>query len=103
MAENLAGAVKPSSIEQDEHLTLSGVGVKRVLTAGYDGTNLHDLTVDSGGRLLLSSLIPYEYDNLVLGYTGSDLTSVVYKKGVTTVATLTLGYTDSKLTSIART
>ena len=97
-----SGAVKPSSIEQDEHLEVGGVGVKRVLSAGYDGTNLHDLTVDSSGRLILSSLVPYEYDNLVLGYTGSDLTSVVYKKSTTVVATLTLGYTDGKLTTIAR-
>ena len=48
-------------------------------------------------------LVPVEYDALSLGYTGEDLTSVVYTRAGTTVATLTLSYTAGKLTGVART
>lgn len=46
------------------------------------------------------------YDYISLGYTGSNLTTVVYKtggSGGTTVATLTLAYTGSQLDSIVKT
>lgn len=42
------------------------------------------------------------HDSITLGYTGSDLTSVIYKAGGNTVATLTLGYTGSDLTSVVK-
>jgi hypothetical protein len=42
------------------------------------------------------------YDNIALGYTGSNLTTVVYKVGATTVATLTLAYTGAVLDSITK-
>lgn len=45
------------------------------------------------------------YDYISLGYTGSNLTTVVYKTGGaggTTVATLTLAYTGSQLDSITK-
>ena len=45
------------------------------------------------------------HDYISLGYTGSNLTSVVYRSGGaggTTVATLTLGYTGSNLTSVTK-
>jgi len=47
-------------------------------------------------------LVDVSYDEIALGYTGSDLTTVTYKKGGTTVATLTLGYTSGNLTSVVR-
>lgn len=46
-----------------------------------------------------------EHDYISLGYTGSNLTSVVYKtggSGGTTVATLTLAYSGSDLTSVTK-
>lgn len=46
------------------------------------------------------------HDYIALGYTGDNLTSVVYKIGGasgTTVATLTLAYTGSVLDSITKT
>jgi hypothetical protein len=43
-----------------------------------------------------------QYDDIVLGYTGDDLTSVVYKLGVVTVATLTLTYTSGNLTGVTK-
>ncbi len=63
----------------------------------------------SGNRLkvdVLGQLIPANYDYISLGYTGDNLTTVVYKvggAGGTTVATLTLGYSGSVLTSVTKT
>ena len=48
------------------------------------------------------NLIPIAYDYISLGYTGDNLTSVIYKSGGssgTTVATLNLGYDGTKLPS----
>lgn len=54
-----------------------------------------------------SGLVTEEYDYVGLGYTESNLTSVVYKTGGasgTVVATLTLGYDESdNLISVTRT
>lgn len=55
--------------------------------------------------VIVGTLIPKDYDAITLGYTGDNLTTVVYKTGGTsgsTVATLTLAYTGSVLNSIAR-
>jgi hypothetical protein len=48
---------------------------------------------------------PAAYDKIELGYTGTDLTSVVYKLAGATVATLTLVYVapGGNLTSVTRT
>ena len=43
------------------------------------------------------------YDDVVLSYTGTNLTGVVYKLGTATVATLTLTYTGSRLDRVQRT
>jgi len=43
------------------------------------------------------------YDDIVLSYTGDDLTGVVYKLLTVTVATLTLSYTSVKLTGVVHT
>lgn len=50
----------------------------------------------------LTQLVPEQYDEIALSYTGDDLTGVVYKAATVTVATLTLGYTGGKLTSVVR-
>jgi hypothetical protein len=55
---------------------------------------------------ILSSLVPKVYDYISLGYTGNNITTVVYKtggSGGTTVATLTLAYSGNNITSITRT
>ena len=57
-------------------------------------------------KTLPSSFNISGYDYISLGYTGSNLTSVVYKtggSGGTTVATLTLAYSGSDLISVTRT
>lgn len=41
------------------------------------------------------------HDNRQLSYTGDNLTSVAYRVGSTTVATVTLSYTGSRLDSIS--
>lgn len=45
--------------------------------------------------------IPH-HDEINLGYTGDDLTSVEYKLNDTTVATLTLTYSNGNLTKVER-
>lgn len=42
------------------------------------------------------------YDEIVLGYVGTDVTTVTYKKSNVTVATLTLTYTGGQLTRIQK-
>jgi len=62
------------------------------------------LVNSTGNELSLASgLVPENYDELVLSYTGSDLTGVVYKLATVTVATLTLTYTGANLTGVVRT
>ncbi len=54
----------------------------------------------------LNSLVPAVYDYISLGYTGSNLTTVVFKtggSGGTTVSTLTLNYTGSQLDTVTKT
>ncbi len=54
----------------------------------------------------MNTLIPKEFDSIVLTYSGSNVTSIKYYVGGTSgtlVATLTLGYTGSNVTSIVRT
>ena len=46
---------------------------------------------------------PPQYDAIELGYTGADLTSVIYKLSGSVVGTLTLSYTGADLTGVART
>jgi len=78
----------------------------RVFAYGLNGVTPVVLAADSSGCLILSSLVPVAYNYISLGYTGSNLTSVVYKTGGSsgaTVATLTLGYSGSTLISVART
>lgn len=54
----------------------------------------------------VSSLAPVQYDYISLGYTGANLTSVIFKTGGaggTTVSTLTLAYTGANLISVTKT
>ncbi len=43
-----------------------------------------------------------KYDEIVLSYTGADLTGVVYKLASTVVSTLTLSYTGGNLTGVIK-
>lgn len=70
---------------------------------GHDGTQKRRVLTTSSGSLLcnLGFDIP-AFDDVVLGYTGTNITSVTYKKDGDTVATLELTYTDGNLTRIRK-
>jgi len=55
-----------------------------------------------GGLPTLTGLSIPPHDEIVLGYTGADLTSVTYKLATVTVATLTLSYTGADLTGVVK-
>ena len=99
-------------IQEDEHDEDSQS--KKVLTYGWDAENLtaRRVAVDSDGKVLLSSLVPEEYDYIALTYVSGgngdgEIETAVYKTGGasgTVVATLTLAYNgDDKLSSVTRT
>ena len=55
--------------------------------------------------LINAGLVPEVYDYLELGYTGDNITTVIYKTGGasgTTVATLTIAYSGSNITSVTK-
>lgn len=69
------------------------------------GRVLNQLT-DSAKTFEQHLLVPEEHDFVGLSYTGSNLTTIIYKQGGaggTTVATLTLAYTGSRLDTVTRT
>jgi hypothetical protein len=51
---------------------------------------------------IVSGIANQPHNEMVLSYTGTNLTGVVYKLAGSTVATLTLGYTGTQLTSVVR-
>ena len=87
----------PTIVEQSDPSKLKAT----VTQAAKDRTVTNDVNT-----INLSQLVPKEYDYIGLTYADVNLTSVVYKTGGATgatVATLTLAYTDSVLNSITRT
>jgi hypothetical protein len=63
----------------------------------YDDTENVLRTID------ITGVVPKDWDEIALTYTGSNLTGVVYKKATVTLVTLVLSYTGSQLDSITRT
>ena len=62
----------------------------------WDGTQPVRMAGDSNGNLsIINGLSIPEHDEIVLSYTGSNLTGVEYKLATVTVATLTLSYDGS--------
>lgn len=57
----------------------------------------------SGSISVANQLIPTAFDEIVLTYTGSNVTGVVYKQSGNTVATLTLTYSGTNITRVVRT
>jgi hypothetical protein len=73
----------------------------------YWDISAREWTAGNGSELAteetLQKLVGFEippYDDIVLGYTDGNLTSVVYKKDTETVYTLNLSYTDGNLTRV---
>jgi hypothetical protein len=99
----LAVVVTNPTIEQATGATHNDLSVA---VAGKDTAGkVQPLKTDTLGRLILSTLVPTDFDYISLSYTGDDLTGVVYKRGGsggTTVATLTLVYSSSILQTVTR-
>lgn len=74
----------------------SKLDANQILKAMYDDDKGELKSVSS------SSLVPSDYDEVDLGYTGSDLTTVTYKKSGSAVATLTLSYSGGNLTNVVK-
>jgi hypothetical protein len=77
--------------------------IRWVDSQGYETDETGALRVTDSG--VNTGLAVPEHDYIGLTYTGSNLTTVVYKTGGssgTTVATLTLAYTGSDLTSVTK-
>lgn len=84
------------------------------ITGPFDSPQKLLKVVDNGdtpktysiAAVVFNALVPKTYDYISLGYTGDNLTTVVYKiggSGGTTVATLTLAYSGAILTSVTKT
>ena len=93
----------------DKDSSVSGITKGQMMVYGSTdgGTTWAPVKVNTGGALsTLSAMVPYAYDYISFGYTGSDITTIVFKtggSGGTTVATLTLAYdVNDNLTSITR-
>lgn len=76
---------------------LSKLDMAQVIRSSYD-----DLHPGALKFIDASSLVPREYDEIDLSYTGADLTGVVYKSAGSTVATLVLSYFGGNLVSVVR-
>ncbi len=61
-------------------------------------------TVQSGAvyQEIVAGIANQPHDEILLSYTGSNLTGIVYKLGGVTTATLTLAYTGDRLDSVVR-
>lgn len=75
-------------------------------TAALQTTGNSSLSTIVTGIATINSLTPAVYDYISLGYTGSNLTTVLFKVGGasgTLISTLTLAYSGSTLTSVTKT
>lgn len=82
-------------LQQTQGVQIHGRAADDVATLTPDGAKQR-LDVSVGGFVLPT------YDEIVLGYTGANLTSVVYKLSSSTVMTLTLTYTGAILDRVVR-
>jgi len=62
-----------------------------------------DASTDSVSTLQLAQLVPFEYDDVQISYTGGDPTTVEYYNGGGLVATLTLTWVAGDLVRVQRT
>lgn len=76
------GGLKDSKTQAKEHVDVGGVGAKRVLLSGYDGTNINDVNIDSNGALLMSNGMPIpEHDYMEIDASDSADVLFTYKTG----------------------
>ena len=93
-------------ITRSEHDGTGNTAVKKAGLYAWDSDNLlwRRVSVDSSGQIVASDSfkIP-EYDDIALNYSGTQLSSVDYKFGGSTVATLSLTYSGTQLTEVSLT
>lgn len=89
-------ATSPDKLIDNEELTVSSQTVERQRVVVFGPNNTKPAV------LAANALVPVEYDEIVLTYTGSNVTTVVYKLATATVATLTLSYSGSNLIGVVR-
>jgi len=81
----------------------SNVGAS-VTQRGAKGAQSVEIVDSAGNQIpLASGLVPEAYDEINISYSGDDISTVIYKNGGVTVATLTLSYLAGKLTTIVKT
>ena len=99
------GANNNEAIDAQVDSTFDALHVKSHLF-GYDGVGFtRELIVNTDGSVNVNSVtVPTDYDYVSYGYTGTNITTIVYKtggSGGTTVMTKTLAYDGSNnLTSV---
>ena len=74
-------------------------------SAASSNPDISVATVTQAGAVyqeMVQGIANQPHDEVALSYTGSNLTGVTYKLAGVTVATLTLGYTGTQLTSVVR-
>lgn len=108
--QDVASALLTDILAAVEELDGNTDGIEALLgtlatQATLAALNAKFAALDADGNVpvtVSNALVPREADNLTLAYTDEDLTSVVYKQGITTVATLALSYTDGQLVGVSR-
>lgn len=80
---------------------MAEITIGRTLSAATDS-----VTVEQGSNsvpwVASTPLAPENYDRVVLGYSGDDVTAVTYYQGATVVTVLTLAYSGGNLVSVSR-
>lgn len=110
MAQNTSGTLDIAKLAKahdvdtgagEEYAT--GVSLRKSASGG--SVAMFETAPNAGFVNIASSLVPAAYDYISLGYTGSNLTTAIFKTGGaggTAVATLTLAYTGSRLDSVTK-
>lgn len=111
MAKNTSGTLDIAKLAKAHDIDsgggteyATGISIRKAASGG--SVAMFESIANAGFVMTANSLVPAAYDYISLGYTGSNLTTVVFKtggSGGTTVATLTLAYTGSQLDSVTKT
>ncbi len=71
-----------------------------------DMTGKKFLGINTDGSInIVAGLVPYNYDYISLGYTGANISTIIYRSGGATgtiVATLQIQYSGNNIISITR-
>ena len=94
----------PTEINEGDSATTETQGVLIHGVTAVPGV-IKAVRLTTDGELVTGgSMAPANYDQLLIGYSGADISSVIYYQSGTTVGTLALAYDgSSQLTSVVRT